>query len=92
MLEGFANEIGPVVQNWMIFSHTVQRMQIQLEAAIDSESKMADLIRFLVSTGGRALDKSLQTSGGISTHDILEMLPAPHDISRPNSRVENEED
>jgi GAF domain-containing protein len=92
ILEEFANEIGTVVQNWMMYFHTVQRMQVQLEAAIDSESKMADLIRFVLDAGGQPLNTNLQTSGGVSVEDILGMLPEPHVISRPNSRMEEEPD
>jgi GAF domain-containing protein len=70
----FANQIGSVVQNWMMYFHTVQRMSDQLNATVDSESKMVDLIRFLLEIGGDALDASLQRSG-VSIEDIQGMLP-----------------
>ncbi len=75
-LEQFSHKIGSVVQNWMNYFDTVQRMNLELDSAIESEGKMVRLIQFILKCGGDHLDTNLQTIGDISMEDIIYMLPA----------------
>ena len=89
-LESFAHEIGSLVQRWMNYFDTAQRMKKELDSAIESEGKMVELIHFILNCGGDVLNTNLRLAANITTADVLYMLPAQKtDINeRAASRIQ----